>query len=81
MIFPQLRQFGAGVKRGCIEALQLHVCRFFADVGLVETSSAAIAAVRSAIFVVMMTDPFAGLDDPEPAGREDLAGFDFTFGK
>lgn len=63
-----------------MEALQLHVCRFFADVGLVDTSRAAMAAVRSAILVVV-TEPLAGLKDPEAAGREDFAGFDLTFGR
>lgn len=63
-----------------MEALQLHVCRLLADVGLVDTSSAAIAAVRSAMLVVVI-EPLAGLDEPEAVGREDFADFDLTFGK
>jgi hypothetical protein len=72
MIFPQLRQFGAGVNNGCIDALHSHFCLFLVDVGFVDTSRAAIADVKSAIFVVV-TDPLPGVEcpdpDPEPAGR------------
>jgi hypothetical protein len=47
MILPQFRQFGAVSKRGWIDALQGHFLRSLDSDGFVESSSAAMAAVRS----------------------------------
>lgn len=83
MIFPQLRQFGAGSKRGWILALHVHLRAPPLSVGFVDTSKAAMAAVRSLILFVV-SDP---LDDEPvpvllpPAREADLAAFDLTFGK
>ena len=56
MIFPQERQFGAGVKRGWRVALQLQF--LLAEVegkeGFVESSSWAIADVRSDMLLVVV---------------------------
>ena len=54
MIFPQLRQFGAVVNSGCIDALQSHFLRSEDNLGLVESSKAAIADVRSAMLDVVV---------------------------
>ncbi len=55
MILPQERQLGAGAKRGCRVALQLH----FREVeeereGLVESSRVAMADVRSEMELVVV---------------------------
>jgi hypothetical protein len=47
MIFPQLRQLGAVVNSGWIEALQGHFRRSVDKDGFVESSRAAMAAVKS----------------------------------
>lgn len=53
MILPQLRQFGAGAKSGWMAAKQEHFRDSLLRVGFVDTSSAAIAAVRSDMLVVV----------------------------
>lgn len=54
MILPQFRQFGAVVKSGWIEALHGHLRRSEDSFGLVESSNAAIADVRSDMFEVVV---------------------------
>jgi hypothetical protein len=53
--------------------------RLSPKLGFVDTSNAAMAAVRSEIsFVVRVAPPFE--EDPAPLGRVDLLVFDRTFG-
>lgn len=52
MILPQLRQLGAVVNNGWIEALHGHFRRSVDREGLVESSNAAIAVVRSLMLEV-----------------------------
>lgn len=59
MILPQLRQFGAVVKSGWIEALHGHLRRSVDSFGLVESSSAAIADVRSDMLDVVVVPALA----------------------
>jgi hypothetical protein len=84
MILPHLKQFGAAVKSGCKEALQLHL-RCLRSFGLVDTSSAAMAAVRSAILLVVVVgvpEPDDLLCDAVGAGELDLiTRFVRTFGR
>ena len=65
MILPQLVQFGAVVKSGCIEALQSHLRLSLESVGLVDNSSAAMADVKSAILDVVAVLVPRGVDVPE----------------
>lgn len=68
MILPQLRQFGAVAKSGWIEALQGHFRRSLDSFGFVDSSSAAIADVRSErldVVVVVPGLPPCGVDVPE----------------
>ena len=58
MIFPQLRQFGAGSNSGCSVAEHAHFRLSVLKLGLVDTSNAAIAAVRSVILFVVSAAPF-----------------------
>jgi hypothetical protein len=67
MIFPQLRQFGAGVKRGWMVALQGHVI-FLVDLeGLVVRSRRDMADVRSDISSVVLSvdETLCGFRDGE----------------
>jgi hypothetical protein len=70
MILPQLRQFGAGVKSGWMVALQGHLRGGWEGRdGLVESSRAEMADVRSAIEEVVVVfvagGGWRGLDVPE----------------
>ncbi len=67
IIFPQFRQLGAVSKSGCIEALHVHFLLWFDRVGFVDTSKAAIAAVKSATFAVVVVVAVAlwGVDVPD----------------
>lgn len=65
-------------------ALQLQIRRSFADLGFVDTSSAAIAAVKSAIlFVVIDSELLAVLGVLGDAVRflEDFMVLDLTLGR
>lgn len=53
MILPQLRQLGAVVNKGWIEALQGHLRRSDDRDGFVESSRAAMAVVKSLILEVV----------------------------
>lgn len=53
MILPQLRQLGAVVKSGWMEALQGHLRRSDDRDGFVESSRAAMAVVKSLILEVV----------------------------
>jgi hypothetical protein len=83
MILPQLRQFGAGAKSGCIEAKQLHFRDSLLRVGFVETSNAAMAAVRSEMLVVVRAflDWDVVLLVLLCLDEEGFAALDFTFGR
>lgn len=59
MTLPQFKQFGAVAKSGWIEALQSHLRRSVDNLGLVESSSAAIAEVRSAMLEVVVEAPLS----------------------
>lgn len=78
MILPHDKQLGAVSNSGCIEALHGHFRRSEDSEGLVLSSRAAIAEVRSLILEVVVA--LCGVDDPELC-----AGFlqvlDFTFGR
>ncbi len=67
MIFPQDKQFGAVAKSGWIDALQGHCRRSVESEGLVDSSSATIAAVRSLMLevVVVVVVVLRGLEVPE----------------
>lgn len=61
MILPQETQFGAGAKRGCKVVLQLHFLGVEVEsVGLVESSRAAMAEVRSEMELVMVVSLLFG---------------------
>jgi len=85
MIFPQFRQLGAGVKSGWMEALQEHFRRPFINAGFVETSSAAMAAVKSAMLWVMSVGEVCVKEwregDEVDRPVDAFATFDLTFGK
>jgi hypothetical protein len=49
---------GALSKSGCIEALHVHFLLWFERVGFVDTSKAAIAAVKSDTFDVVVVVAF-----------------------
>lgn len=66
MILPQVRQFGAVVNSGCIEALHVHFLRSEDSDGFVAISKAAIAAVRSdTLVVVVVVVPLCGVEVPD----------------
>jgi len=78
MILPHDKQLGAVSNKGCIEALHAH-CRLSEDSdGLVLSSSAAIAEVRS--LMLDMAVGFCGLEEPELC-TACLKLLDFTFGR
>jgi hypothetical protein len=56
IIFPQVKQFGAVSNSGCIEALHVHFLLSFDTDGFVESSRAAMAAVRSATCEVAVVE-------------------------
>lgn len=74
MILPHDVQLGAGAKRGCKVALQLHFRALEVErVGFVESSSAAMAEVRSEIELVVVVSLLLGWrrgDEVPDAGRE-----------
>jgi hypothetical protein len=65
MILPQDKQLGAVAKRGWIEALQGHFRRSVESDGFVESSSAAIADVRSLMLEVVVMVDLDGVEAPE----------------
>lgn len=66
MILPHLRQLGAVAKRGCTEALQSQRRRSVDRLGFVESSKAAMAAVRSfTLEVVVVALDLVGVDVPD----------------
>ena len=76
MIFPQFKQLGAVSNRGCIEALHGHFLLSVDSDGFVESSKAAMAAVRSATLEVVVEFPFCGVEAPECVCEcEEWAGF------
>lgn len=81
MILPHERQLGAGAKSGWIVVLQVHFRGVVDEVGLVESSRAAMAAVRSLMedVVVVDAEPLLGVEVPEWAGFLDC--FAFTLGR
>ena len=80
MILPQLRQFGAGAKSGWIEAKQEHFRDSLLRVGFVDTSSAAIAAVKSEMLVVVREFLEWLVVVLLLCRVEDFAALDLTFG-
>lgn len=78
MILPQFRQFGAVSNKGWMEALQVHFLLSFDKVGLVDSSRAAIDAVKSATLEVVVAEgpPFCGVELPDCGSECDgCAGF------
>lgn len=67
MILPQDKQLGAVANSGCTDALQGHFRRSVESDGFVESSSAAIAAVKSLILVVVVATTFDGVEEPDCA--------------
>jgi hypothetical protein len=65
MILPQDKQLGAVAKRGWMEALQGHFRRSVKSDGFIESSSAAIADVRSLMLAVVVVVDLDGVDGPE----------------
>lgn len=57
IIFPQFKQFGAGSNNGWIVAEHVHFRLSAPMVGLVDTSSAAMAAVKSEMLLVVREPP------------------------
>jgi hypothetical protein len=65
MILPQDKQLGAVAKRGWIDALQGHFRRSVESEGFVESSSAAMADVRSLMLAVVVVVDLDGVEAPE----------------
>jgi hypothetical protein len=78
MILPHDKQLGAVSNKGCIDALHGHLRRSEESEGLVLSSRAAMAEVRSLMLEVVVA--LWGVDEPELC-----AGFlevlDFTLGR
>jgi hypothetical protein len=79
MILPQDKQLGAVANSGCIDALQGHLRRSVESDGFVESSSAAIADVKSLMLEVVVVADLNGVDAPECAGFLDC--FVLTLGR
>lgn len=67
MILPQDKQLGAVANRGWMDALQGHFRRSVESDGFVESSSAAIADVRSLMLEVVVVADLSGVEEPECA--------------
>lgn len=65
MILPQDKQFGAVANRGWIDALQGHSRRSVESEGFVESSSAAIAELKSWMLEVVAVADLDGVEVPE----------------